>query len=244
MVCPGCGSGRVGGSDGAAGAVAGPAFEVADAAEEFGASLAGRGGEVRVVGACTAQGGEREFRQVVLLGFAQPDPLLGTKQQEVVARLWKRRQTETGWFYLVGMPSYRVREDGEVEAAEYQVWVRAPQHVRPVDGVDYDKVVAERLEPSQSAVREVLGERRPSGWVLQKLGNGRGPAQGVLHARDCEEAPKDAPLLDLDQALDVAENPATRLCTLCGCAQELTPPAARLRSHRPLRGLLTPGPAR
>ncbi|MFF9457717.1 hypothetical protein [Streptomyces flaveolus] len=25
------------------------------------------------------------------------DPLLGTDQQEVVAQLWKRQQTETGW---------------------------------------------------------------------------------------------------------------------------------------------------
>ncbi|MGW7410022.1 DUF6233 domain-containing protein [Streptomyces sp. NPDC054833] len=152
------------------------------------------------------------------------DPLLGQEQQEVVARLWRRRQTETGWLYLVGVPAYRDREDGTVEAAEYRVWVSAPEHVRPVEGVDYDQVVTEKLERSpQSAVREVLGERRPSGWVLQKVSGGRGPAQGVLHARDCEEAPKDAPLLDWKRALDLAENPATRLCTLCGCAQELTP---------------------
>jgi hypothetical protein len=41
------------------------------------------------------------------------DPVLGHEQQEVVARLWKRRQTETGWLYLVGLPSYC---DGEDEA--------------------------------------------------------------------------------------------------------------------------------
>lgn len=152
------------------------------------------------------------------------DPLLGAEVQEIVARLWKRRQTETGWAYLVGLPSYQVGGNGGVEAAEYRVWVRAPEHVRPVDGVDYDKVVTELLEKApQSAVREVLGERRPSGWVLQKVRGERGPAQGVLHARDCEEAPKETPLLDWQRALDVAENPATRLCTLCGCAQELTP---------------------
>ncbi|MEH0517338.1 DUF6233 domain-containing protein [Streptomyces sp. B21-079] len=148
------------------------------------------------------------------------DPLLGTEQQEVVARLWKRRQTETGWAYLVGLPSYRDLEGGGVEAAEYRVWVRAPDHVRPVDGVDYDQVATERLEPSPtSVVREVLGERRPSGWVLAKVREGR----GVLHAPDCEEAPQGAPLLGVEQALNVAENPGTRLCTLCGAAQELTP---------------------
>ncbi|MFF7189601.1 DUF6233 domain-containing protein [Streptomyces sp. NPDC008222] len=152
------------------------------------------------------------------------DPVLGHPEQEVVARLWRRRQTETGWLYLVGLPSYRDLEDGDVEAAEYRVWVRAPEHVRPVDGVDYDQVVTDRLERSpQSAVREVLGERRPSGWVLQKLRGSHGPAGGVLHAPDCEEAPQGAPLLDVERALDVAEHPGTRLCTLCGAAQELTP---------------------
>ncbi|MET7780423.1 DUF6233 domain-containing protein [Streptomyces mirabilis] len=152
------------------------------------------------------------------------DPVLGHEPQEVVARLWKRRQTKTGWLYLVGVPAYRDGEDGSVQAAEYRVWVRAPGHVRPVEGVDYDQVVTERLERTpQSTAREVLGERRPSGWVLQKLRDGRGPAQGVLHTPDCGEAPQDAPRLDMERALDVAENPSTRLCTLCGCAQELTP---------------------
>ncbi|WP_419248476.1 DUF6233 domain-containing protein [Streptomyces virginiae] len=153
------------------------------------------------------------------------DPVLGHPEQEVVARLWRRRQTATGWMYLVGLPSYRDLEDGGVEAAEYRVWVRAPEHVRPVDGVDYDQFPTEPLPsaPPKSVVREVLGERRPSGWVLAKVREGRGPACGVLHAPDCEEAPEGAPLLDVQRALDVADNPGTRLCTLCGCAQELTP---------------------
>ncbi|THA28455.1 hypothetical protein E6R18_28160 [Streptomyces sp. A1277] len=104
------------------------------------------------------------------------------------------------------------------------MWVRAPDHVRPVDGVDYDQVATEHLSPAPtSMVHEVLGERRPSGWVLAKVREGRGPARGVLHAPDCEEAPAGAPLLGVEQALNVAENPGTRLCTLCGCAQELTP---------------------
>ncbi|MFJ4980259.1 DUF6233 domain-containing protein [Streptomyces coeruleorubidus] len=52
---------------------------------------------------------------------------------------------------------------------------------------------------------------------------GRGPTRGALHAPDCEEAPQGAPLLDLDHTLGLAENPATRLCALCGCAHKLTP---------------------
>ncbi|MET7457881.1 hypothetical protein ABZT03_39745 [Streptomyces sp. NPDC005574] len=130
------------------------------------------------------------------------DPVLGHPEQEVVARLWMRRQTETGWLYLVGLPSYLDLEGGGVEAAEYRVWVRAPDHVRPVDGVDYDQVATEKLEGSpQAVVREVLGERQPSGWVLAKVRDGRGPARSVLHAPDCEEAPAGAPLLDVDRAL-------------------------------------------
>ncbi|MFE6365602.1 hypothetical protein ACFVP3_37175 [Streptomyces sp. NPDC057806] len=71
-----------------------------------------------------------------------------------------------------------------MEAAQYQVCVRAPDHVRPVDGAaDDDQVATERLEPSpKSAVREVLGNRRPTGWVLAKVREGPGPARGVLHA--------------------------------------------------------------
>ncbi|MFB6783210.1 hypothetical protein ACFCX0_39190 [Streptomyces sp. NPDC056352] len=48
--------------------------------------------------------------------------------------------------------------------------------MRPLDDVDYDQVVTERLEtPPPSVIREVLGERRSSGWVLQKLRDKRGP---------------------------------------------------------------------
>lgn len=76
------------------------------------------------------------------------DPLLGHPEQEIVARLWRRRQTETGWVFQVGLPSYEGSEAGTVQAAEYRVWVRAPEHARPVDGVDYDQVPTDRLEAS------------------------------------------------------------------------------------------------
>ncbi|MEU6098589.1 DUF6233 domain-containing protein [Streptomyces sp. NPDC047079] len=53
----------------------------------------------------------------------------------------------------------------------------------------------------------MLGERRPSGWVLAKVREGRGPARGVLHTPDCEEAPHGAPLFDVEHALSAVENP-------------------------------------
>ncbi|MEV5010877.1 hypothetical protein ACIQFZ_08815 [Streptomyces sp. NPDC093064] len=37
------------------------------------------------------------------------------------------------------------------------------------------------------------------------------------------DAPQGAPLLDVEHALNVAQNPATRWCNLCGCTAELTP---------------------
>ncbi|PAZ16366.1 hypothetical protein CLM62_08585 [Streptomyces sp. SA15] len=89
----------------------------------------------------------------------------------------------------------------------------AGSRVRPVGGVSYDAVPTERLEKPWT-VREILGPRRPFGWVLQKLDGGRGPGRGVIHAFDCDEAPAGAPLLTLDEALDAAEHPGTRL-VLC-----------------------------
>ncbi|WP_436849612.1 DUF6233 domain-containing protein [Streptomyces avermitilis] len=58
---------------------------------------------------------------------------------------------------------------------------------------------------------------------MQKLGSGRGPNQGVIHALDCGEAPAGAPPLTLDQALGTAEHPGVRLCSLYGAALELDP---------------------
>ena len=141
--------------------------------------------------------------------------------QEVVAHLWSRRQAPDGWRYEVGLPAYRNGPDDSVEPAEYRVWVRAPEHVRPVEGVSYDAVPTEYLEPP-SLVQQALGPRRPSGWVLAKVGRGPG-RNGVVHAVDCEEAPAGAPVLPLDQALATAEQPGVRLCALCGAAAELDP---------------------
>jgi hypothetical protein len=69
---------------------------------------------------------------------------------------------EIGLALLVGLPSYRDRENGGVEAAEHRVWLRAREHMLPVDGVGYDQVVTEHLKPpQQSVVHEVLGKRQP-----------------------------------------------------------------------------------
>lgn len=108
-----------------------------------------------------------------------------------------------------------------LEPAEYRVWVRASQHVRPVDGVSYDDVPTEYLEPP-TVVEQTLGPRRPSGWVLAKAG-GHGPGRGVVHAVDCKEVPDEAPVLALERALDAAQRPGTRLCSLCAAAAELDP---------------------
>ncbi|MFB6756043.1 DUF6233 domain-containing protein [Streptomyces sp. NPDC056353] len=141
--------------------------------------------------------------------------------QEVTGLLLCRQQTPEGWLYKVSVPAW-TNIDGRVEPAWYTVWVEAPAHVKPIDGVSYDGVPTERME-KPSTVREILGPRRPSGWVLQKLDGGRDPGRGVIHTADCEEAPAGAPVLSLDRALDAAEHPGTRLCSLCGAAAELDP---------------------
>ncbi|MGW7130113.1 DUF6233 domain-containing protein [Streptomyces bobili] len=74
-----------------------------------------------------------------------------------------------------------------------------------------------------ATVREILGRIGPPAGSCQKLGGGRGPGQGVIHAVDCGEVPAGAPPLTLDQALDAAERPGVRLCSLCGAALELDP---------------------
>ncbi|WP_344400075.1 hypothetical protein [Streptomyces longisporus] len=89
--------------------------------------------------------------------------------------------------------------------------------MRRVDGVDYDQVVTERLQRSpQSVVRQVLGERRPSGGCGRRCA-----ANGARTGLSCTRWT--AAYLDLERALNIAESRSTRLYTLCGCAQELTP---------------------
>ncbi|WP_443061124.1 DUF6233 domain-containing protein [Streptomyces sp. NBC_00464] len=136
------------------------------------------------------------------------------------ARGWPRGQPPTPLRFPPGAPTVRCwPAPGGRPGAE-----------TPIDGVSCDAVPTERLAPP-SSVREVLGPRRPSGWVLQKSG-GRGPSGAVLHAVDYTEAPQNAALLPLERALDVAERPGTRLCSLCGAAQGAGPRAARLRPPR------------
>ncbi|MFJ8301274.1 DUF6233 domain-containing protein [Streptomyces sp. NPDC094447] len=143
-------------------------------------------------------------------------------EQEVTGRLHARRQLPTGWLYLVSIPVYKTTDEGAIEPAELRMWLRPEQHLRPVDGASYDEVPTEHL-PQPTAVQRILGPPRPRGWVLQKLGDRRGPAQGVIHAVDCDEAPRGAPTLGWEQALATARRPGVRLCTLCGAAAELDP---------------------
>ncbi|MFD4833232.1 DUF6233 domain-containing protein [Streptomyces uncialis] len=153
-------------------------------------------------------------------GAAPPILVVLPDGQEVTGRLHGRRQTPQGWWYRVGVPAWRNTPSGGVEASEYPVWVKAPDMVKPVDGAAYDAVPTQRMEPP-TAVEQILGPRRPSGWILQKTGGRRGPAQPVIHAPDCDEAPDGGQVLGLEAALTAAERAGVRLCALCGAAQEL-----------------------
>ncbi|MFF4713075.1 DUF6233 domain-containing protein [Streptomyces eurythermus] len=93
-----------------------------------------------------------------------------------------------------------------------------------------DAVPTEYME-QPSPVQKVLGPRRPSGWVLAKA-DARGASRGgVVHVVDCEEAPAGAPVLPLERALNPAEQPGVRLCSLCGAARRAVPRPRWLRAR-------------
>ncbi|MFG2986203.1 DUF6233 domain-containing protein [Streptomyces sp. NPDC048258] len=148
---------------------------------------------------------------------------------EVTGLLLERRQLPGGWYYLVAVDLWVSDEDGVMAAAPARMWVDAPGHVRPAEGVDpaaYEAVPTHPLPDDEArppSLKAELGPRRPHGWVVQKLSARRGPDRAVVHAVDCEEAPAGAPVMGWKQALDAAERPGTRLCALCGAAHELTP---------------------
>ncbi|MFE2149102.1 DUF6233 domain-containing protein [Streptomyces lavendulae] len=137
--------------------------------------------------------------------------------------LWERRQLPGGWVYLVSFDLWICDEDGVMTTASTRMWVDAPGHARPVDGVDPAAYLAVPTFPlpAPDSVERQLGPKRPAGWVLQPL-PGRGPDRAVIHAVDCSDAP-DQTALTWVQALDHAERPGVRLCVLCGAAHKLTP---------------------
>lgn len=139
--------------------------------------------------------------------------------QELTARFSSRRQLFNGWVYLVGRPVHSKSLDGAVEASEYRARVRA-----------FDGCLASRTTPFRPSAAAAFagtrgpGPRQPSGWVTVSAGGSRGAgSRTVLHAQDCVEAPPPVHVLSLEEALNVAERPATRLCVLCCAAQELKP---------------------
>ncbi|MEU6313799.1 DUF6233 domain-containing protein [Streptomyces sp. NPDC047014] len=145
-------------------------------------------------------------------------------QGEATGLLWERRQLAGGWVYLVSINLWVCDEDGVMTTASTRMWVDAPHHARPridVDPAAYAGVPTYPL-PAPDSVERQLGPGRPPGWVAQTL-RWRGPDRAVIHASDCEEAPPGRPAMTLQQALDRAERPGTRLCALCGAAHELGP---------------------
>lgn len=142
--------------------------------------------------------------------------------RQATGRLQACQQVSGAWLYKVAVPAWQNTPSGAVESAWYVVWVQAPAHVKRFEGASYDDVPTTYLTPPSRAVRDVLGPRRPTGWVLQQL-DASGFDRGVLHAPDCDEAPEGALLLKLERALDAAEKVGVRLCSLCGAAQELEP---------------------
>jgi hypothetical protein len=139
--------------------------------------------------------------------------------QTVMGYCHARAQTERGqWRYWVGWAAWQnVGDQGDVEAAEYRVWLSTDQ-VQPVDGESYDKVPTERARPAAPPP--------PPKWAfaVQRLTNKSGGTVGaVVHEYDCEDAPGGPTELDVMQALDALARPGARACQKCDAAKVLLP---------------------
>jgi hypothetical protein len=104
--------------------------------------------------------------------------------------------------YKVAVPALQNTPDGREEPAWYVVWVKGPDHVKPVPGVSYDVVLTTWLPPPP-AEREILGPRRPSGWVCRSWSAAAAssmpsPARKHPLGRRCGP---------MDPALDAGEHP-------------------------------------
>ncbi|MEY2226863.1 DUF6233 domain-containing protein [Streptomyces sp. BF23-19] len=156
--------------------------------------------------------------------FTPPPVQILLPQGEVTGLLWERRQLPGGWIYLASFDLWVCDEDGVMSTASTRMWVDAPGHARPVAGVApaaYTAVPTYPL-PAPDSVERQLGPRRPPGWVVGPL-HRRGPDLAVIHAVDCPDAPTGMRALTWEQALNLAERPGVRLCSLCGAAHELEP---------------------
>ncbi|MBT2511773.1 hypothetical protein J7I98_39630 [Streptomyces sp. ISL-98] len=89
--------------------------------------------------------------------------LLPDGEQEVVGRLHAPRQLPDGWLYLVSIMVYRNTKEGGIEPAEYRMWLRPKDHLRPVDGAPYDTVPTERLPRRPLSNRSSVPVGRPGG---------------------------------------------------------------------------------
>ncbi|MFF6888717.1 DUF6233 domain-containing protein [Streptomyces sp. NPDC012421] len=90
---------------------------------------------------------------------------------------------------------------------------------RPDQGVgDADRAPG---RPGTPHYRHPAGHRRgPRHQAPGAAHRGALPGtQAVVHAVDCTEAPERAPVLTWEQALDAAERPGVRLCSLCSEAE-------------------------
>ncbi|MFM9373225.1 DUF6233 domain-containing protein [Streptomyces sp. Da 82-17] len=136
--------------------------------------------------------------------------------QEVRARLYARQETTQGWRYQVGVPLYRnIDEQGNVEPADYLVWVTPGVHAQPIDGQNYTEVPTIPLQQEAPAEPHM-----PWAWVVERQKTDRG-VMLVVHLYDCPKAPTGGEELNLDQALNALERDGSRACTECDAAAVL-----------------------
>ncbi|MFD3537812.1 DUF6233 domain-containing protein [Streptomyces sp. NPDC058664] len=146
---------------------------------------------------------------------AAPITVLLPGGQEVRGRLHARRQTKSGWQYLVGFLVWQDTADGSTEAVEHRAWV-SPPHVRPLSGTSYAHVPTHRPSPADSIP---LCKGQPA-WTLQDLPHRPGhPGATLLHVIGC--TPSDR-TLNREQALTALQQPRAAACRECKAADSLT----------------------
>ncbi|MET7621788.1 DUF6233 domain-containing protein [Streptomyces sp. NPDC005408] len=151
---------------------------------------------------------------------APPPPPVWVKLpdgQELRGRLHARLQTTRAWMYKVGLPMWQGTAKEWVEPAEYVVWVPA-DYVRPIEGADYDSVPTQRLQSDAPPTDTRWA------WTVQRLQGPDGRVRGtVVHSYDCENSPRGATELNLDEALTALRRPGASACKECDAAAALTP---------------------
>lgn len=139
--------------------------------------------------------------------------------------LYERRQTPTGWVYLIGIVLWRAVDPDHPEPGEYSAWMPADK-IAPLSGTDYSAVPTTYLTPLDvpapppSPVRiqpatawRIIQDRHAYDSDIRRTS---------VHRADCWAA-EGGQVLDTETAArEAMRQPHARGCILCGTDQSLS----------------------